>query len=157
MPEIISEQTLMDELNHFRAILTHYDFAEISNVIFFDVESLNCYLKTYADNPFERQYRDIERILNKISPYLPSNISSDTIDALSEILDSSFCNMELLKDHFLFNVKLDFIERVKSIQTESEWQKLLTLCNDLRINQISKQEQTIKANNDGVRTLQYTE
>lgn len=138
MPEIISEKALVEELNHFRYILTNYDFSEISNVIFFDIESLNCYLKMYEDNPFERQYKDIETILDRISAYLPSNISNDTIEVLTDILDSSYCNMDLLKDHLLFNVKLDFIERVKNIQTEEEWQMLLVACDQLRLEQLAK-------------------
>lgn len=144
MQEIISEQALTKELNHFRFILTSYDFTEISNVIFFDIESLNCYLKMYEDNPFERQYRELEIILDKISAYLPSNISNDTIEVLNEILDSSYCNMDLLKDHLLFNVKLDFIERVKDIQTEEEWKKLLVTCNQLRLEQLAKLEYEVK-------------
>lgn len=143
MLEIISEQTLMDELNQFRCILTSYDFSEISNVIFFDVESLNCYLKMYEDNPFERQYREIENILDRISAYLPSNISSDTLEVLTEIFDSSYCNMDLLKDHLLFNVKLDFIESVKAIKTEEEWQTLLVTCNQLRLEQLVKSNREV--------------
>ncbi len=144
MPEIISEEALIIELNHFRSILSDYDFTEISNVIFFDVESLNCYLKMYMDNPFERQYKELEIILDRISAYLPSTLSNDTMDILSDILDDSYCNMDLLRNHLLFNVKLDFIERVKDIKTEEEWQGLLAACNQLRLEQLTKLEYEVK-------------
>lgn len=143
MPELISEQALVNELNHFRYILTSYDFSEIGNVIFFDIESLNCYLKTHEDNPFERQYREIEEVLSKLSPYLPSSIGQDTMEVLSDILDASYCNMDLLKEHLLFNIKLDFIERVKSIQTENEWLELISLCKQIRTEQLAKLENEV--------------
>ncbi|PKM94080.1 MAG: hypothetical protein CVU84_11510 [Firmicutes bacterium HGW-Firmicutes-1] len=132
MSEIMSEEVLIDELNHFRFVLTNYDFSEISNIVFFDMESLNYYLSTHEDNPIERQYQEIEIALNKLSPYLPSNISSDTIDVLSELLNTEYYNTTLLKEHLIFNIKLDFIERVKSIDSEEEWQKLLIICKRLR-------------------------
>lgn len=132
MSEIISEEILIDELNHFRYILTNYDFSEISNIVFFDLESLNYYLRTHEDNPIERQYNEIEMALDKLSPYLPSNITNDTIDVLSELLSTECYNTTLLKEHLIFNIKLDFIERVKSIHSEEEWNKLVFICKRLR-------------------------
>lgn len=132
MPEIISEEILIDELNHFRYILTNYDFSEVSNIIFYNIESLNHYLKTYKNNPFERQYQEIEASLNKLSPYLPIGISGETIEIIAEVFDSQTNFPYSLKEDLLFSLKLDFIERVKNIKTEDEWLNLLSTCKKLR-------------------------
>lgn len=130
--EIISKEALVDELNKFRDILINYDFSEISNIVFFDVQSLNIYLKTHDGNPFERQYEEIEKILNKIISYLPTTISNDTIELLTEILDSKYQNKEVVRENILFNIKMDFIDRVRAINSNDEWNKLLLVCEKIR-------------------------
>lgn len=132
MPDVISEELLVDELNHFRYILTNYDFSEVSNIIFYNIESLSLYLENYKDNPFERQYQEIETSLNKLSPYLPVGISKETINSIFEIFDSKPYFAYILKEDLLFNLKLNFIEKVKNIKTEEEWLSLINICKKLR-------------------------
>jgi hypothetical protein len=132
MTEIISEEVLVDELNHFRDILNHYDYEEVSNVIFFDIDSLNYYMQTHKDNPFERQYKEIETAFDLLSPYLPSSITEETIQMILEIMNRQDVESELVKENLLFNLKLEFIERVKGIQSEDEWNLLIAICKKLR-------------------------
>lgn len=139
MTDIISEEVLVDELNHFRNILNHYDYQEVSNVIFFDIDSLDYYMQTHKDNPFERQYREIESAFNMLSPYLPSSMTGETIDMILEIMNHQNIHSEIIKENLLFNLKLDFIERVKSIQSEDEWYRLIMICKKLRMEKLTEE------------------
>lgn len=138
MCDILSEERLINELNHFRYILTNYDFSEISNLIFFDIKSLNLYLLNNKDNPFERQYLEIETSLNKLSPYIPVDLSNDVLDTIIEIFSFNSNASEILKENLLFNLKFDFIEHVKNIRTEDEWLNLLNTCKKLRFEKMQE-------------------
>jgi 6-pyruvoyl-tetrahydropterin synthase len=129
---IISENELENKLNQFRDVLINYDYSEIENVIFFDINSLNHYIENYKENPFEKQYDAIENILNSIYPYLPGSLPSDTINLISKIINVKSQDEELIKQNVLFNIKLDFIEMVKDISTEQEWNDLVELCKKIR-------------------------
>lgn len=132
MINIISETELENKLNQFRDVLIHYDYSEIENVIFFDINSLNHYIENYKENPFEKQYNAIEKILDSIYPYLPGSLPNDTINIISKILNVKYGDEELVKQNVLFNIKLEFIEMVKEISTETEWNKLVDLCKKIR-------------------------
>lgn len=129
MGKIISEQKLIKKLNQFRDILLNYDFSEVKNIVFFDVNSLQCYLKTFKNNPFERQYCELDALMNEMLPYLPSALPLDVLQAINDAMgytDDAF------KEQVLMNMKLDFIERVKEINSEHEWQQLVDFCVQLR-------------------------
>jgi hypothetical protein len=132
MTDIISESQLEIKLNEFRDVLINYDYSEIENVIFFDINSLNYYIENNRGNPFEKQYDAIEDILNSIYLYLPCSLSDDTIDVISEILDVKYGDEALVKQNLLFNIKLEFIDMVKNISTEDEWKRLVQLCKKIR-------------------------
>ncbi|MCT4542072.1 MAG: hypothetical protein N4A63_00875 [Vallitalea sp.] len=132
MTNIISEVELENKLNEFRDILINYDYSEIDNIIFFDINSLNYYIENNKENPFEKQYDAIEKILNSIYIYLPCSISDDTINVISKILNVKYGDETLVKQNLLFNIKLEFIEMVKNISSEEEWQNLVLLCKKIR-------------------------
>jgi plasmid replication initiation protein len=133
MTEIISEKELLDTLNLFRHVLIDYDYSEVSNVVFLNVESLNTYMDTHEDNPFHRQYKDLEVLFNKIIPFIPSNIPDEAIEAITNILESKYHNdRDMVKNNILFNIKMDFIETVKNISNENEWKELMSLCKSIR-------------------------
>ncbi|QUH28594.1 hypothetical protein [Vallitalea guaymasensis] len=132
MTDIISETELEIKLNEFRDILINYDYSEIENVIFFDINSLNYYIENNEGNPFEKQYDAIEKILNSIYLYLPCSLSDDTINVISEILNVKYGDEAIVKQNVLFNIKLEFIDMVKNISTEEEWKKLVQLCKKIR-------------------------
>lgn len=132
MSNIISENELENKLNQFRDVLNNYDYSEIENVIFFDINSLNYYIENNKDNPFEKQYDAIENILNTIYPYLPGSLPNDTINLISNIINTKCGDEELVRQNVLFNIKLEFIEMVKDISTEREWARLVDLCKKIR-------------------------
>ena len=132
MTDIISESELEIKLNEFRDVLLNYDYSDIENIIFFDVNSLNYYIENNKDNPFEKQYDAIEKILDTIYQYLPCSLSDDTINVISEIMNVKYQDEKLIKQNILFNVKLEFIEMVKNISTEDEWNRLVLICKRIR-------------------------
>ncbi|MCT4685883.1 hypothetical protein [Vallitalea sp.] len=132
MTDIISETELEIKLNEFRDVLINYDYSEIENVIFFDINSLNYYIENNEGNPFEKQYDAIEKILNSIYLYLPCSLSDDTINVISEILNVKYGDEAIVKQNVLFNIKLEFIDMVKNISSEEEWNKLVQLCKKIR-------------------------
>ncbi|QUI21756.1 hypothetical protein HZI73_05370 [Vallitalea pronyensis] len=132
MTDIISEIELENKLNQFRDVLINYDYSDIDNVIFFDIQSLNHYIEHYKGNPFEKQYDAIEKILDSIYSYLPGSLPDDTINVISKILNVKYGDETIVKQNVLFNIKLEFIEMVKNISTEAEWRQLVALCKKIR-------------------------
>jgi hypothetical protein len=129
---IISEEDLEVALNNFRDVLLNYDYSELSNVIFLDVESLTEYINNNKGNPFEKQYNELEDILDKIISYLPNSLPNDTIDVLTKILNTNYNNEDLVRKNILFNIKMDFIQHVKNIDN-NEWLELINKCKQIRL------------------------
>ncbi len=132
MREIISESDLIYQLEQFRHILFYYDYSEVNNIVFFDVQSLNCYLESHKDNPFERQYQALETILDIILPYLPNNLTDQAMDTIVHFLDRESGNEVAIKENIVKNIKLEFIQIVKSLRTENEWHYLINICKKIR-------------------------
>lgn len=143
MTDIISEIELEHKLNQFRDVLINYDYSDIDNVIFFDIQSLNHYIEHYKGNPFEKQYDAIEKILDSIYSYLPGSLPDDTINVISKILNVKYGDETIVKQNVLFNIKLEFIEMVKNISTDAEWRQLVALCKKIRS---TKENQTSERN-----------
>jgi hypothetical protein len=129
---IINEEDLEVALNNFRDVLLNYDYSELSNVIFLDVESLTEYINNNKGNPFEKQYNELEDILDKIISYLPNSLPNDTIDVLTKILNTNYNNEDLVRKNILFNIKMDFIQHVKNIDN-NEWLELINKCKQIRL------------------------
>ena len=136
MKNIISEKKLIDTLNKFRDVLLHYDYSEVDNVIFLNLESLNMYIKTYKNNPFERHYIELEKLFNIILPYIPSNIPESEIEKITEILSSRCDDQNIIKKNIDFNIKMDFIQTVKLITNEKDWLEILDACTKIRKNKL---------------------
>lgn len=130
---LISEEDLEKALNKFRDILLNYDYSELSNVIFLDVESLTEYINNYKGNPFEKQYYELEGVLDDIIPYLPNSIPDDTIEIITKIFDTKFHDEKLIRDNINFNIKMDFIQYAKNIQNDNEWLELINKCKQMRL------------------------
>lgn len=130
---LISEEDLEKALNKFRDILLNYDYSELSNVIFLDVESLTEYINNYKGNPFEKQYYELEGVLDDIIPYLPNSIPDDTIEIITKIFDTKFHDEKLIRDNINFNIKMDFIQYAKNIQNDNEWLELINKCKQIRL------------------------
>lgn len=134
---IISEQDLEKALNNFRDILLNYDYSEIANVIFLDVESLTQYITNYKGNPFEKQYFELEDILDGIISYLPNSLPDDTIEMLTKVLNTNYHNEQLVRENILFNIKMDFIQYVKNIKNDNDWLELIKRCKQIRLSKIN--------------------
>ena len=130
--EVLSEEDLILNLNEFRDTLINYDFSEVKNVVFLNVASLNTYIKNNKNNPFTRQYREIETLFNKIMPYIPSNIPNEAVEAITKILETKYDDKSVIKKNIYLNVKMDFIRTVKNIHSEKQWSQLLTMCKRIR-------------------------
>lgn len=127
----ITEKELVNNLNEFRDVLLNYDYSEVDNVIFLNIESLNYYIKTHKNNPFERQYQDLERLFNKIMPYIPSNIPNEAIEVITKLLKSRYNDDKIIKKNIDFNIRMDFIQTIKCIRTEEQWNKLVEECKSI--------------------------
>ena len=119
--EIISEKELETKLNEFRHVLLDYDYSDVENVVFMNIDALNAYIKKHQDNPFERQYNDLEKIFNSIIPFIPSSIPDEAVEAITNILETKYEDRDVIKKNIQFNVKMDFIETVKGLSSEREW------------------------------------
>ncbi|TCK90608.1 hypothetical protein EDC19_2377 [Natranaerovirga hydrolytica] len=130
--EIISEKELEVKLYEFKHTLLNYDYSDVDNVIFFNIESFNWYLKRFKNNPFEKQYNELEEIFKVIMPYIPSTIPDEAIDTITHILEAQYDDKELIKKNILFNIKMDFIEMVKDLSSQKNWDDLVAQCQEIR-------------------------
>lgn len=135
MEPILSQQELSNQLNEFRDIIQHFDYSEIKNVTFINLESLYTYIAQVEDNPFEKQYQALHKILDIIEPYLPFAMGNTAVEFLVQAsMVSSHEEMESLKKRFSSKTRLEFMNAVRGITQDDEWQYLVNICENIRGN-----------------------
>lgn len=133
--EIISPNELTSKLNNFRNTVNNFDFSEVQNVTFLNLNALYTYISEVEDNPFKRQYDIIQEQLSDIIPYIPfamGTTASEFLDKASNIQNE--VQMEMLKVEFSERSKLDFIDTVRMIHSDEEWDYLISICETIRQN-----------------------
>lgn len=125
--EILTDEQIEYYLNELRNTLTNYDFSDVSNLLFFDIESFSYYLNNTVNNPFEMQYQEIESILTLLSPYIGTSIPSDIME-LFEDLGYEISYNNILTNNLFLSAKLDFLDRIKSTESQRDWLLLIDEC-----------------------------
>ncbi len=134
MSTVLTQHQLETHLNQFRHILSHFDYSSIKNVRFFNLESFLSYMDTIEDNPFQKQYDDLQNELDHIQPYLPfisSKRAKDFLNALSTSTDDE--EVEEIKKDFTIKLRHDFINLSRSITTDEEWKRIIDICEEIRL------------------------
>ena len=59
------------ELENLRDLINNFDYSELKNVTFINLESLFTYIAQVEDNPFRRQYEAMQSSLDILEPFIP--------------------------------------------------------------------------------------
>lgn len=134
MSTLLTRQQLENHLNHFRHILSDFDYSSIQNVRFLNLEAFFTYMNTIEDNPFKKQYQELQESLDILQPYLPfvsSKRAKDFLNALGT--STSDLEIENIKKVFTQKLREDFIHLSKTITMDSEWERILYICEEIRL------------------------
>lgn len=131
--EILSSQELYMYLNDFRNTIREFDYSDLENVIFFNLEAVCAYIENIENNPFKRQYNELHKILDNLQPYLPFLSSKRARDFLLTI--SNMTNdqaIEQLKIEYTHKLRIDFINVTRQLTNENEWDSIVKACEEIR-------------------------
>lgn len=133
MNQILSSQELYNYLNDFRETIQTFDYLDLDNVVFFNLESVYVYMKYIENNPFSRQYNELQSILDHLQPYLPflsSERARDFLIKFSTITDEQA--IEQLKIEYMDKLRTDFINVVRRLNNENDWYLIVNTCEEIR-------------------------
>ena len=133
MQEILSSQELYMYLNDFRDTIRAFDYSDLENVIFFNFEAVCAYIDNIENNPFKRQYNELQEILDHVQPYLPFLSSKRAKDFLLTI--SNMTNdqaIEQLKIEYTNKLRMDFINVARQLTNENDWDFIVCACEEIR-------------------------
>lgn len=129
----LSKQELENDLYQLRDLVTGLDYSHISNVTFLNMESFYSYIQTTEGSPFSDHYQEMQKIMDRVEPYLPFAIGKTAIQFLTEAaFIETDQDMERLKAEYIPRARIDFIHLLQNIKTENEWIYILELCESIR-------------------------
>lgn len=134
MSELLTKEELAYHLSLFREILTNFDFSEIKNIRFFNLESFYHYMNHVPNNPFKRQYEALEEQLDYIQPYLPF-VSEERADEFLKELSGAVTEKESrkIKEAYTKKLRIDFISVARVATTKEEWENIMDACEQIRM------------------------
>lgn len=128
MENILTEEQLLIELNNFRDTLQNFDYSDIRNVTFINLNSLYYYIQTVENNPFQLQHQKLQQILDKIEPYIPLI----TDDGFLNIIDIEQApDIQDLKQMIGLKKRLNFTSVARLITTDEQWQAIIDVCKNI--------------------------
>ena len=133
MTNILTSEQLSDELNKLKALINDFDYSELKNVTFLNLESLYTYIAEVEDNPFQRQYEALQASLDILEPYIPFATGERARDFLIQASQMNTDEeIEYLKQEYLDRMRLEFVNTIRMIQSEDEWKYLTQICETIR-------------------------
>lgn len=135
MENILSEEELVSELNNFKFILHNFDYTDIKNLIFINLDALYFYIENIKGNPFKAQYEKLEKLLDIIEPYIPfiSENGFVNIIEIENLSDSK--ELENIQKIFSSKKRANFTNIVRIINNNNtDWENIINICKDIRNN-----------------------
>lgn len=131
--QILSSQELSIYLNDFRRTIQEFDYSDLENVIFLNLESVCAYMENIENNPFKRQYDELQRLLDNLQPYLPflsTKRAKDFLITISNITNNQA--IEQLKIEYTNKLRMDFIHVARQLTNENDWSHIVSACEEIR-------------------------
>lgn len=133
MQQVLSSQELYTHLNNFRETLQRFDYSDLGNITFFNLESVYAYINTIENNPFKRQYNELQENLDNLQPYLPFLSSERAKEFLLKIAATEDDeDIEHLKAEYTKKLRMDFINATRTLRNEKDWDSILMVCEEIR-------------------------
>lgn len=134
MAKLLSKQELETHINNFRDILAHFDYSQLKNIRFFNLESLYAYMETVEGNPFQEQYKALQKELDYIQPYLPfvsSERAAHFLSAMSKAKNDE--EIAAVKKDYTEKLRKDFMNLARTMTTADQWKSLMSTCEEIRL------------------------
>lgn len=133
MQQVLSSQELYLHLNNFRETLQKFDYSDLENVTFFNLESVYTYIENIENNPFKRQYNALQQTLDNLQPYLPFLSSQRARDFLIQVASATDDeDITHLKIEYTKKLRMDFINAARMITSEKDWETIVNICEEIR-------------------------
>lgn len=133
MTDILTSQQLSNELSNLKSIINDFDYSDLKNVTFLNLESLYTYIAEVEDNPFQRQYEEIQASLDILEPFIPFASGERARDFLIQASQmNSDDEIQWLKQEYAAKMRLDFVNTIRMVQSENEWNYLVQICETIR-------------------------
>ncbi len=124
----VTEEQLIVPLDLLRNILQNFDYDNIKNIIFLDMESFYIFINQYTQVPVDTT---IEEIMETIEPCIPVSLCIDH-EILDIFLNASVSSNEeqfkKLERDFYKRARMDFLNTVKNATTEPQWNGIVSTC-----------------------------
>lgn len=133
MAQLLTQMQLKYHLNSFRHILKDFDYSELNNIRFLNLESFYTYMETVEGNPFQKQYNALQKELDILQPYLPfisSARAKEFLHAITKTQDED--EIQSIKQEYTKKLRQDFIHFSRTVTTDSEWENLISTCEEIR-------------------------
>ncbi|HHX60562.1 MAG TPA: hypothetical protein GX707_07535 [Epulopiscium sp.] len=133
MQQVLSSKELYTHLNDFRKTLQGFDYSHIGNIRFLNLESVYAYMENVENNPFQRQYMQLQEILDILQPYLPflsSDRAKDFLIHISTVKEDE--EVERLKLIYSQKLRMDFINTARKITSDEDWDSIINICEQIR-------------------------
>lgn len=127
--EKITSEKLKENLCYIKKTLEKYE-ADNNNIIFISLDSFYSYL----DNFYGNKYESIRNIIKQIEPYIPLSlcIDNDSFYLLVKAFESNNDKeIEQIENIFYKKATMDFLKTIANARTESQWNKIISMCQKL--------------------------
>lgn len=134
MPNLLTKQELEVQLADFRHLLSDFDYSSIKNISFLNLDAFLAYMENVEGNPFKAQYNALQSKLDILQPYLPfvsAKRANEFIEALSRTHNDEEVNT--VKKAFTKILRDDFIKFSRTITTNDQWLRTLSVCEEIRL------------------------
>lgn len=145
MQHVLSSKELYMHLNDFRKTLQEFDYSHIGNIRFLNLDSVYAYMENVENNPFQKQYKELQEILDTLQPYLPflsSERAKEFLIQIAQVTDDA--EIEKLKLEYLEKLRMDFIDAARKITCTQDWNLIIKTCEQIR----SRKEEALVLNID---------
>lgn len=133
MQQVLSSKELYDHLNDFRKTLKEFNYNSLGNIRFLNLESVYAYMETVENNPFTKQYTQLQEILDTLQPYLPflsSERAKNFLIHMSKVTDDE--EIERLKLEYMQKLRIDFINTAGKTRCDEDWKLIMDICEQIR-------------------------
>ncbi len=134
MATLLTQMELREHLQHFKSILTDFDYSALGNIRFFNLDAFYAYMDHVEGNPFQQQYKALQHELDFIQPYLPfvsSKRAKDFLEALATTTNDQ--EVEQIKREYTTKLRQDFIQFSRTLTTDAQWEDVLKTCEEIRL------------------------
>lgn len=134
MPNLLTKQELEIQLQDFRHLLSDFDYTSIKNISFLNLDAFLAYMENVEGNPFKAQYDALQSKLDILQPYLPF-VSASRANEFIEALSCTHNDEEVqsVKKEYTKILRDDFIKFSRTITTNDQWQRTLSVCEEIRL------------------------